>query len=93
MMARKSGGITILPNAAIDALTKSHARWAVNQYSGWVAVGELPDPARSGKQFGTVPTPETLAVGCKYGCKVYARKRGFIIEYGYSHNRAYGCTS
>lgn len=36
------------------------------------------------------PTNVSSEGACRYGCKVYARRRGAVIEFGLYHSRTYG---
>lgn len=45
---------------------------------------------RATSSWSEVLCPSQSDMGCKYGCKVYARKRGCIVEFAILHATSYG---
>jgi hypothetical protein len=55
--------------------------------------GEIRAHARryaTDKWWHEVAAPLSTQGGCKYGCKVYARRRGAVMEFAVRHSSIYG---
>lgn len=71
------GEMLLISAATLPRWVRQEAKRATRG-RGWT---EMYQPLKS------LQSPES---GCKFGCKVYARRRGAVIEYGMVHSLTYG---